>query len=51
MDDQHDLPENAKKPNPARAPLPKDCPGNRWAYDWRGRQVNLWWLRKGEEWR
>jgi len=41
----------AEKPAPkaAREPLPKDGPGNRWAYDWRGRPVNLWGLRAGED--
>lgn len=37
------------KPTPnQREPLPPDSPGNRWARDWRGRPVNLWGLRKGE---
>jgi hypothetical protein len=34
---------------PPRAPLPPDSTGNRWAYDWRGRPVNLWRLRPGED--
>jgi hypothetical protein len=38
-----------ERPKPARTPLPKDGPGNRWAYDWRGRPVNLWGLRKGKD--
>jgi hypothetical protein len=39
------------KPEPPkpREPLPPDSPGNRWARDWRGRPVNLWGLRKGED--
>lgn len=28
----------------ARQPLPPDSPGNRWAYDYLGRPVNLWGL-------
>jgi len=41
----------AEKPAPkaARAPLPKDGPGNRWTYDYLGRPVNLWGLRAGED--
>lgn len=32
-----------------RAPLPPDGPGERWAYDWRGRPVNLFGQRAGED--
>jgi hypothetical protein len=32
-----------------RAPLPPDGHGERWAYDWQGRPVNLFWLRPGED--
>ena len=31
-----------------RAPLPKDVHGQRWAYDWRGRAVNLWETTGGD---
>jgi hypothetical protein len=37
--------EPPKKP---REPLPPDGHGDRWAYDWRGRQVNLWGTLPGE---
>ena len=37
------------KPQTPRAPLPPDSAGNRWAYDFLGRPVNLWGLRKGED--
>jgi len=36
-------------PPDARAPLPPDSPGNRWAYDWRGRPVNLWGMLAGDD--
>jgi hypothetical protein len=32
-----------------RQSLPPDGPGERWAYDWRGRPVNLFGLRPGED--
>jgi hypothetical protein len=32
-----------------RAPLPPDRPGERWAYDWKGKPVNLFGLRPGED--
>jgi hypothetical protein len=38
--------------NPAtttRLPLPPDGPGERWAYDWQGRTVNLFGLRPGAD--
>jgi hypothetical protein len=38
--------EPPKKP---REPLPPDGHGDRWAYDWRGRQVNLWGTLPGEK--
>jgi len=45
-----DLFTDPKTPTPSpRAPLPPDSPGNRWAYDFRGIQVNLWGLRPGED--
>jgi hypothetical protein len=34
--------------NRSRPPLPPDGNGSRWAYDWRGRPVNLWGLRIGK---
>jgi hypothetical protein len=49
MSDQKTIRTDVERPKPARAPLPKDSPGNRWAYDWRGRPVNLWGLRKGDD--
>lgn len=32
-----------------RQPFPSDGPRERWAYDWRGRPVNLFGLRPGED--
>ena len=32
-----------------RAPSQSDGPAERWAYDWRGRFVNLYGLRPGED--
>jgi hypothetical protein len=34
---------------PTRRALPPDGPQERWAYDWRGRPVNLFGLRPGED--
>jgi hypothetical protein len=50
MDKQLRLSTDVEQPKPAtRAPLPPDGHGNRWAYDFLGRPVNLWGLRKGED--
>ena len=32
-----------------RQPLPPAGPGQRWSYDWRGRPVNLFGARPGED--
>jgi len=49
MDKQRPLGTDVEQPKTTRTSLPKASQGNRWAYDWRGRPVNLWGLRKGED--